>query len=70
MSKSMKIGIIGGTGLDNNPDLIEGRKVSIIGTNYGSIEVIEGKICGVECVRKSLKIILTLKHVLINNLCN
>lgn len=51
MSKSVKIGIIGGTGLDNNPDLIEGRKVSIISTNYGSVELIEGKICGVECVR-------------------
>ncbi len=46
----VKIGIIGGTGLDNQPNLIEGRKVSIISTNYGSVEVIEGKIKDVECV--------------------
>lgn len=50
----VKIGIIGGTGLDNNPELIEGRKVSIITTNFGSVELIEGKISGVECVRKIL----------------
>lgn len=51
MSTSVKIGIIGGTGLDNNPDLIEGRKVANIDTKYGSVEVVEGRIRGVECVR-------------------
>lgn len=45
----VKIGIIGGTGLDN-PDLIENRKVNIITTPYGSSEVVQGKIGGVECV--------------------
>lgn len=38
----VKIGIIGGTGLDNKPDLIENRKESIISTNYGSVEILEG----------------------------
>lgn len=45
----VKIGIIGGTGLDN-PNLIENRKVNIISTNYGSAEVVQGVISGVECV--------------------
>lgn len=48
----VKIGIIGGTGLDNKPDLVENRKESIISTSYGSVLVIEGKISGVECVIK------------------
>lgn len=46
----VKIGIIGGTGLDN-PDLIENRKVNIITTPYGSAEVVQGTINNVECVR-------------------
>lgn len=50
MTTKVKIGIIGGTGLDNKPDLIENRKESIITTNYGSVELICGKIAGVECV--------------------
>lgn len=49
----VKIGIIGGTGLDNpEKSLIDERKVSIISTNYGSVEVIEGKIGGVEVVKR------------------
>lgn len=63
MSKGIKIGIIGGTGLDNNPELIEGRKVSIITTNYGSVELIEGKIQGVDCV--SVNFNFNFKHVVI-----
>lgn len=51
----VKIGIIGGTGLDNKPDLIENRKETIISTQYGSVEMIEGKISGVECVIKILR---------------
>jgi purine nucleoside phosphorylase len=52
MSKAIKIGIIGGTGLDN-PDqgFIENRKVTVVSTNYGSVELTEGKILGVDCVR-------------------
>jgi purine nucleoside phosphorylase len=50
MTAKVKIGIIGGTGLDNKPDLIENRKESIVSTNFGSVELIEGKISGVECV--------------------
>jgi purine nucleoside phosphorylase len=46
----VKIAIIGGTGLDNKPELIENRKESIITTAYGSVELIEGMIRGVECV--------------------
>lgn len=46
----VKIGIIGGTGLDN-PDIIENRKENIISTIYGSAEVVLGTIGGVECVR-------------------
>lgn len=46
----VKIAIIGGTGLDNKPDLIENRKETIVSTQYGSVEMIEGKISGVECV--------------------
>lgn len=48
MSK-VKIGIIGGTGLDN-PDIMEHRKESIISTPYGSAEVVQGSIKGVACV--------------------
>lgn len=45
----VKIAIIGGTGLDNS-DLIEKRNERSVTTNYGSVEVIEGKIQGVDCV--------------------
>jgi purine nucleoside phosphorylase len=46
----VKIGIIGGTGLDNNPDLIEKRNEKSVSTAYGTVEIIEGKISGVDCV--------------------
>ncbi|KAG5680850.1 hypothetical protein PVAND_010331 [Polypedilum vanderplanki] len=46
----VKIGIIGGTGLDNNGDLIEKRNEKSVSTPYGSVEIIEGKIKGVDCV--------------------
>lgn len=48
----VKIAIIGGTGLDNKPDLLENRKETIITNQYGSVEIIEGKISGVDCVRE------------------
>jgi 5'-methylthioadenosine phosphorylase len=48
---AVKIGIIGGTGLDN-PDIIEKRKESIISTPYGSAEVVQGTISGVPCVSR------------------
>lgn len=51
---AVKIGIIGGTGLDN-PQIMENRKVNIISTPYGSSEVVQGTISGVQCVRTSLK---------------
>jgi len=45
----VKVGIIGGTGLDN-PDIIENRKERIISTPFGSSEIVEGTINGVDCV--------------------
>lgn len=45
----VRIGIIGGTGLDN-PDIIENRKENIVSTPYGIAEVVQGTISGVECV--------------------
>lgn len=45
----VKIGIVGGTGLDN-PDIIENRKESTVNTPYGKTEVVQGTISGVECV--------------------
>lgn len=54
----VKIGIIGGTGLDN-PDIMENRKEKIINTPYGSAEVVLGSIKSVECVSYS---IIRLKH--------
>ena len=47
---TVKVGIIGGTGLDNNRDLVENRTEKVIDTPYGSVAVIEGVICGVKCV--------------------
>lgn len=49
---NVKIGIIGGTGLDN-PDIIEKRKESIISTPFGSVEVVQGTIQSVPCVSKT-----------------
>lgn len=49
----VKIGVIGGTGLDN-PDIMENRKENIISTPYGSAEVVVGTISGVECVSHSI----------------
>ena len=46
----IKVGIIGGTGLDNNRELIEKRTEKVIDTPYGSVPVIEGIISGVNCV--------------------
>jgi hypothetical protein len=46
----VKIGIIGGTGLDNNSDLIEKRNEKNVVTAYGSVEVLEGRIKDVDCV--------------------
>lgn len=46
----VKIGIIGGTGLDDNPDLIEKRNEKSVATAYGTVEIIEGKIKSVDCV--------------------
>ena len=46
----VKVGIIGGTGLDNNPDLLTHRAEKVIDTPYGSVPVIEGVISGVNCV--------------------
>jgi 5'-methylthioadenosine phosphorylase len=45
----IRIGIIGGTGLDN-PDIIENRKENVISTPYGIAEVVQGSVAGVECV--------------------
>lgn len=39
MTTTVKIGIIGGTGLDQDPDIIEGRKEGIISTPYGETEI-------------------------------
>jgi purine nucleoside phosphorylase len=50
MSK-IKVGIIGGTGLDNHPGLVENRKETSVNTPYGTIDLIEGVIKGVQCVR-------------------
>lgn len=50
MSKiAVKIGIIGGSGIDN-PDILENRKEKIISTPYGSTEIVEGTISSVPCV--------------------
>lgn len=49
----VKIGIIGGTGLDNNKELIENRTERIINTPYGDTSVVEGLIKGVDCVSAS-----------------
>ncbi|GAB0095477.1 S-methyl-5'-thioadenosine phosphorylase [Sergentomyia squamirostris] len=51
MPKTVKIGIIGGSGLDD-PDLLENRKENFMSTPYGtpSDALIEGKIKGVDCV--------------------
>jgi purine nucleoside phosphorylase len=46
----VKIGIIGGTGLDNNSDIIEKRNERSVSTAYGTVEIIEGKINQVDCV--------------------
>lgn len=46
----VKIGIIGGTGLDNS-DLIEKRSEKNVETPYGLINIVEGKISGIDCVR-------------------
>lgn len=50
MSK-VKIGIIGGSGLDD-PDLLENRREEIVETIYGkpSDALIHGSIQGIECV--------------------
>ncbi|CAD7015371.1 unnamed protein product [Ceratitis capitata] len=47
----VKIGIIGGSGLDD-PDILENRKATEIDTPYGapSDALIEGEIAGVKCV--------------------
>lgn len=47
----VKIGIIGGSGLDD-PDLLENRKEKIVETPYGATSdvLIEGKISGVDCI--------------------
>lgn len=50
MKMQVKVGIIGGTGLDNNRELIEKRTEKVIETPYGSVPVIEGIISGVNCV--------------------
>lgn len=50
----VKVGIIGGTGLDNNKELIENREEKVINTPYGNVPVISGLISGVECVCCSL----------------
>lgn len=52
----VKVGIIGGTGLDNNRELIEKRTEKVIETPYGSVPVIEGIISGVNCV--SIKLLI------------
>lgn len=51
MSYRLKIGIIGGSGLDN-PDILENRREEIVETIYGkpSDYLIHGSIEGVECV--------------------
>lgn len=64
MSK-VKICIIGGTGLDN-PDIIEHRKEIVISTPYGSSNIVEGTINGVDCV--SILLICDYKRVLITYL--
>ncbi|XP_013398545.2 S-methyl-5'-thioadenosine phosphorylase-like, partial [Lingula anatina] len=48
---NVKIGIIGGSGLDN-PDILEGRTEKSVNTPFGkpSDVLVEGKIKGVECV--------------------
>ena len=45
----MKIGIIGGSGLDN-PDILENASEKEINTSYGKAYIIEGKIKGVDVV--------------------
>jgi len=51
MDVKLKVGIIGGTGLDN-PDLLEDRKEKIVDTPFGSPSdvLILGRISGVDCV--------------------
>lgn len=51
MATAIKIGIIGGSGLDN-PDLLEDRSEKFVDTPYGkpSDALILGKIKGVDCV--------------------
>lgn len=50
-ASKIKIGIIGGSGL-NNPNIMEGGKERKVSTRYGepSDVLIEGKIAGVDCV--------------------
>lgn len=50
--KPVKIGIIGGTGLDN-PDIIEDREESTVITPFGKADVVQGTINGAECVSTS-----------------
>ncbi|XP_014666125.1 PREDICTED: S-methyl-5'-thioadenosine phosphorylase-like isoform X2 [Priapulus caudatus] len=49
--KPVKIGIVGGTGLDN-PDILEGKRVKSVDTAFGkpSDVLVEGTIAGVDCV--------------------
>lgn len=61
----VKIGIIGGTGLDN-PDIIEHRKENVISTPYGIAEVVTGSISGVECVSCAQHVINCERHASIN----
>merc|ERR1711982_274385 len=51
MDVKLKVGIIGGTGLDN-PDLLEDRKEKRVDTPFGppSDALILGRISGVDCV--------------------
>jgi 5'-methylthioadenosine phosphorylase len=51
MSGKIKIGIIGGSGLDD-PDILENRKELFVDTIYGkpSDALIEGRIDGIDCV--------------------
>jgi len=51
MGVNLKVGIIGGSGLDN-PDLMDDRKEKVVSTPFGapSDALITGRISGVDCV--------------------
>lgn len=51
MSRPVKIGIIGGSGLDD-PDILEGRQEKFVETPFGkpSDALIIGKISGIDCI--------------------